>query len=937
MTYKPQQWIAFRIISKCFIQNYIHKNTLNNRKPLRMLLTGPGGTGKSHVVKAVHKLMEYYGAGHTIRFLAPTGSAASLINGMTIHKGLGIKVQSTQKGKGNRKIGDDQQDYSVIISTQNKVKLRNEWRHVETVMIDECSLLSAELLSEIDAALRFAKENPEEWFGGVTVIFAGDFYQYPPVCATPLYNSISASAKISNTQLAKRLGRLAWKSVDTVITFTEQKRMEQDPEYATAVTHLRRHQCTLDDVDLFNTRVIKSATHENGVDMGIEFDDNFNATAIVRTNLLRELMNIRKAQTNASIKKIPLTTCAALDTCSTTTLTATQHEQLLHLDMSSSNITDGLPGFLPLYVNMPVILRCKNISTDLGITNGSQGYLRHFEVDKTPTNVCYCTCALVEFPNSKVHLPDLPNGYFPIVPVKSSFITQLPSENGQKIKLKILRSQLPIQPAFAVTGHSAEGKTLPTVLTNLHEGGFAAYVAASRARSRKGLFITEPVTLSDLNDKPIPYNLLHETKRLDALEHNTYLRFGFQHGHYQQIPNPESEQNISHTSYVVNFEKNSQVSLHTPSTTTTQFTQTSEKQSPSFPKSKRKQPEHDQTTSSTKSHLSPKIHQSIIDQPNNNTDRKRPRITKPVVENRKLSAGCTWSQTNWSCAYDVILMSVFYAYLAFNNNTKIKWSEETILSCSLALSFQEISSSNNLLMSSSTFNTIRDRLRDYLSNLDANHFPRHGAIGAPAELILHYLTQTDKNTLYASSHCSSCFLSPILTQINDCMPSIFFSTLWTNWCDIINQNFQPQTATTQKWIDLAFEAKKINTIFPSISHSTNCTNFSNSHEIYMNNVPSLLFFETAPDTIPIHILCMKLNIKTCTLNISTSQYILRAIIYNGSFHFTARLFDPHQNVWTYDSQKNDGFPSPESISNEELQNFLTLDGRSAHIYIYSLL
>ena len=64
-------------------------------------MTGPGGTGKTHVVKAVQKVMEHYNATHRIRFLAPTGLAASLIDGMTVHKGLGIKVKSKDKGKGN--------------------------------------------------------------------------------------------------------------------------------------------------------------------------------------------------------------------------------------------------------------------------------------------------------------------------------------------------------------------------------------------------------------------------------------------------------------------------------------------------------------------------------------------------------------------------------------------------------------------------------------------------------------------------------------------------------------------------------------------------------------------------------------------------------------------------------------------------------------------
>ncbi|KAG1887500.1 uncharacterized protein F5891DRAFT_901016, partial [Suillus fuscotomentosus] len=57
---------------------------------LRMLMTGPGGTGKTHIVKAVQRVMQHYGCAHLIRLLAPTGSAAALIDGMTVHKELGI-------------------------------------------------------------------------------------------------------------------------------------------------------------------------------------------------------------------------------------------------------------------------------------------------------------------------------------------------------------------------------------------------------------------------------------------------------------------------------------------------------------------------------------------------------------------------------------------------------------------------------------------------------------------------------------------------------------------------------------------------------------------------------------------------------------------------------------------------------------------------------
>jgi hypothetical protein len=91
-----KQWVAFRIIAHSFIK--IHLNMLEKPEPM---MTGPAGTGKTHVVNAVRALMAEYGDEHSLQTLAPTGTAASLIDGMTIHKGLGIKIKSSQKGKGN--------------------------------------------------------------------------------------------------------------------------------------------------------------------------------------------------------------------------------------------------------------------------------------------------------------------------------------------------------------------------------------------------------------------------------------------------------------------------------------------------------------------------------------------------------------------------------------------------------------------------------------------------------------------------------------------------------------------------------------------------------------------------------------------------------------------------------------------------------------------
>ena len=92
----PQQRIAFSIIAKQFLLLYNKRREQGNPfdcklsvpNPLQMLLTGPGGTGKSHVVNVVKTLMASHRYTHCIRLLAPTGSAASIIGGATIHTGL---------------------------------------------------------------------------------------------------------------------------------------------------------------------------------------------------------------------------------------------------------------------------------------------------------------------------------------------------------------------------------------------------------------------------------------------------------------------------------------------------------------------------------------------------------------------------------------------------------------------------------------------------------------------------------------------------------------------------------------------------------------------------------------------------------------------------------------------------------------------------------
>lgn len=351
-----------------------------------------------------------------------------------------------------------------------------------------------------------------------------------------LYSPISTYASQTEQEILKRLGRLAWKTVNTVVTLTDQQRMKSDPPFGDAMQRLHVRECTYEDINLFNSRLVCSMSNRDGMDLSLR--ENMNTAAIVATNAVRELLNMTKATASCIGQEEHLVVCAANDKLRQPTCEFSHElrKYLLELDVSALGSSGCLPGYIPLYVRMPVILRSRNISTDIGIANGSQGVVHRLYTAICTNGFTYCTYALVHFPTSCVELPGLPKGVFPITPISWTFTTLLPDLTHLGARVRATREQLPIQPAFAVTGHSAQGKTLPKVIVNLHEGGFAALCT----QNRQGLCITQSVTIDQLN-KPLPNDLVQEIHRLNALEHNTYMHLDLLDGKPMDVIDPELE------------------------------------------------------------------------------------------------------------------------------------------------------------------------------------------------------------------------------------------------------------------------------------------------------------------------------------------------------------------------------------------------------------
>jgi hypothetical protein len=148
---------------------------------------------------------------------------------------------------------------------------------------------------------------------------------------------------------------------------------------------------------------------------------------------------------------------------------------------------------------------------------------------------------LVHFLQSDVNLPGLPEKHVLLTPIDYSFTTKILgilTESNKPKRVRVKMQQADYEIGFAVTGHSAQGETLPVVVTDLNIGGSAAYVSASCPTTRDGLILLKEVDKSALN-KPSPPELLLESRRLEALEHNTKVRFKFLNEPLVEVPDAE--------------------------------------------------------------------------------------------------------------------------------------------------------------------------------------------------------------------------------------------------------------------------------------------------------------------------------------------------------------------------------------------------------------
>lgn len=213
---------------------------------LHLYVGGGGGTGKSQVILAIQNLFRRRNESRRLRLTSYTGVAAHNINGMMLHAVLSLNQRSLKSGRGK--------------SRQDLIAM---WDSVDFSVVDEVSMIGFQFMLSLHQALTEAKSNPAP-FGGVNIVFAGDFAQLPPVGQVRLFTKLNTKLSArSGTMRGQRnvLGKLLWLHVKKVVLLHRPMRQagSENAHFVDLLGRLRVGTCSDEDYELLKSRIGRRA------------------------------------------------------------------------------------------------------------------------------------------------------------------------------------------------------------------------------------------------------------------------------------------------------------------------------------------------------------------------------------------------------------------------------------------------------------------------------------------------------------------------------------------------------------------------------------------------------------------------------------------------------------------------------------------------------
>ena len=397
-----------------------------------LFMTGMGGTGKSYLISLIKQHIDQTAV------TALTGTAAALIQGQTLHSWAGLSVNPQTKDQ-------------LIAHVKREPRLLQNWRETRLLIIDEVSMMTGEMLNQLNYLGQKIRES-EQFMGGLQTLFSGDFAQLPPPkCKEYLFES------------------RIWKQIPYVVYLNEIYR-QQDPEFQTILNEIRLGTVSVKSRELLKKRMIVPGLPKSGpIQPTILFPYKKDVNQTNEQELSRWLNSEVDRHTYEGIDEYgEIESKSLCDASAPEGFSKSDHSRKKSQIPSGIRISlreildDSLPRELTLTVNTQVILTT-NLDVEHGLCNGARGIITHFTPEGHPS-IQFTTLTVVVVPR-KVTLRI--SRYF-----------------GQ-------RTQYPLILGWAISIHRSQGMTLDYAvadLSNCFDYG-QAYVTLSRVRSLEGLWL----------------------------------------------------------------------------------------------------------------------------------------------------------------------------------------------------------------------------------------------------------------------------------------------------------------------------------------------------------------------------------------------------------------------------------------------------------------
>jgi ATP-dependent DNA helicase PIF1 len=412
-----------------------------------VFITGPGGTGKTKLIKTIIDFLKSIYKTHAV--CAMTGCAAILLNSSakTLHSWSGIKLA---KGTKN----------DVINAVLRNKRIVQNWRRTKCIILDEVSMLSKKIFEIIEELARIIHCSAMP-FGGMQVIFTGDFFQLPPIGTdgepdtekfcfeSPLWNSIF---KPENQIELKTIFR------------------QNDPIYVSILMQIRKG-----ELDEENTKILYKYLNR-------DFDETAHNGCVptkifplrTKVDYVNTMMFSKIKEKEYIFESSKLANCISIletgkpldfDTLKKCSMLSSQE-----IEYEIAQLINNTPCLPILRLKKGAAVMCTvNLDMDNGICNGSQGVVIDI-IESTPHNI-------------------------PVVQFSNGLIKKISIHYWQSEEIPIIAvGQIPLCLAWALTIHKIQGATLEMAEMDIGQSIFEygqTYVALSRIKSLNGLYLSD--------------------------------------------------------------------------------------------------------------------------------------------------------------------------------------------------------------------------------------------------------------------------------------------------------------------------------------------------------------------------------------------------------------------------------------------------------------